>query len=187
MEMKPALLATCVALLRGVNVGGKNKMLMKDLAQIFTQAACTDVRTFIQSGNVIFRAKPASLEKLPGLIANRIADRFGYTVPVVLRSLEELGGAIRNNPFLKAGADDAPLHLYFLASLPAARSVAALDPARSLPDTFAVRGREVYVHLPNGMARTKLTNAYFDSKLGTTSTARNWRTVLKLFEMMQEP
>ncbi len=92
---------------------------------------------------------------------------------------------IAGNPFLKAGADLKALHVYFLAAAPNARAIAGLDLARSAPDVFDVRGQEIYLHLPNGMARTKLTNAYFDSKLSTTCTARNWTTVLKLAEMMQ--
>ncbi len=174
-----------LALLRGINVGGKNKLPMKDLAELFAAAGCSDVRTFIQSGNVIFNTNPRAAQGLADLITRRIEESAGYRIPVVLRTAEELGAAIRGNPFIAAGADEKTLHVYFLSTLPNAREVAALDPERSLPDTFAVRGREIYVQLPNGMARTKLTNAYFDSRLSTTSTARNWSTVLKLYELMR--
>jgi uncharacterized protein (DUF1697 family) len=176
---------TNVALMRGLNLGSSNRMTMTDLSQLFVEAGCTDVRTYIQSGNVIFQASPSKLEKLPALIAKSIADRFGFKVPVVLRTVEQLGETVQNNPFLKAGVEEATLHVYFLAGVPDARNISGLDPKRSLPDAFFVRGRDVYVQLPNGMARTKLSNAYFDSKLATISTARNWRTVLKLFELMQ--
>jgi uncharacterized protein (DUF1697 family) len=104
---------------------------------------------------------------------------------VIIRTSEQLLKTIRGNPFLKAGADEKTLHVYFLADSPNARGIAGLDPARSAPDAFHVRGQEIYLHLPNGMARTKLTNAYFDSKLSTICTARNWGTVLKLSEMMK--
>ncbi len=158
---------------------------MTDLVQVFVEAGCADVRTYIQSGNVIFKASQSKLEKLPDLIAKRILERFGYKIPVVLRTAEQLGETIQNNPFLKAGAAEETLHVYFLKGAPDARNLTALDPARSAPDAFLVRGRDIYLQLPNGMARTKLSNAYFDSKLATISTARNWRTVLKLFELMQ--
>ncbi len=125
------------------------------------------------------------LKTLPGVITKRIEENFGCKIPVVLRTAEQIGETVQNNPFLKAGAAEETLHVYFLAGVPDARNVTGLDPARSLPDAFFVRGRDVYVQLPNGMARTKLNNAYFDSKLATISTARNWRTVLKLFELMQ--
>lgn len=178
-------LTTHVALLRGINLGSKNRLPMPDLVQMFVAAGCADVRNYIQSGNIVFRASPAKAEKLPGLIAKRIAEAFGFRVPVVLRTAGQLADIIQNNPFLKAGASEAMLHVMFLASMPEARSIAALDPDRSSPDAFLVRGREIYLHLPNGVADTKLTNAWFDSKLATISTGRNWRTVLKLQETMQ--
>jgi uncharacterized protein (DUF1697 family) len=102
-----------------------------------------------------------------------------------VRTSEEIAQIIRDNPFLQAGESEKNLHVYFLADLPNARAVGDLDPDRSPPDAFRVCNREVYLHLPNGMGRTKLTNAYFDSKLSTTSTARNWATVLKVFDMLQ--
>jgi uncharacterized protein (DUF1697 family) len=176
--------ATYLALLRGINVGGKNKLLMHDLSQMFSDLGCEDVRTFIQSGNVIFRASPALSVRIPGLIAAQIAKTFGYRTPVVLRTAEQLGDVIRNNPLLEPGAAEETLHVLFLADLPSPDLVGKLDPHRSTPDAFIVRGREVYLHLPNGVARSKLTNDYFDSKLATTSTGRNWRTVTKLFELI---
>ncbi len=177
--------ATHVALMRGINVGGKNKLPMKDLAELFAGAGCGDVRTYIQSGNVLFSAPRGVLTKLPGLVAARIAERFGYRTPVVLRTADELAETIANNSFLTAGAAEETLHVMFLADVPSARAVGDLDPRRSPGDTFVVRGRDVYLRLPNGAARTKLTNAYFDSKLATVSTGRNWRTVTKLLEMMK--
>jgi uncharacterized protein (DUF1697 family) len=171
---------TYVGLLRGINVGGKNMIPMTDLVSMFAEAGCMDVRTYIQSGNVIFRAAPEECSRLPGRITAAIAKRFGYSVPLVLRTTEELASVISNNPFLRVGAAEDELHVVFLADLPAAGCVAALDPNRSPPDAFVVSGREVYLRLPNGAARTRLTNAYFDSKLATTSTGRNWRTVIKL-------
>jgi uncharacterized protein (DUF1697 family) len=172
-----------VALLRGINVGGKNLLPMKDLVRLFADAGCADVRTYIQSGNVLFQASPAKATRLPGVVAKGIADRFGYRTPVLLRTVEELGATIRNNPFLEAGAPESWLHVLFLASQADALRVAALDPDRSPPDAYAVRGREIYLQCPNGVGNTKLTNAWFDSKLATISTGRNWRTVNKLFEL----
>jgi uncharacterized protein (DUF1697 family) len=177
--------ATYLALLRGINVGGKNKVSMKDLTGMFVEAGCENVRTYIQSGNVVFRASPGVSARLPDLITTQIAKCFGYRTPVMLRTAEQLGDVISSNPFLKAGADEATLHVLFLADLPSPLSVDNLDPDRSPPDTFVVRGQEVYLQLPDGVARTKLTNGYFDSKLATTSTGRNWRTVTKLLELME--
>lgn len=166
-----------VALLRGINVGGKNLVPMKVLAEAFVKAGCRDVVTYIQSGNVVFSASATVLKKLPGLIS----ETFG--VPVVIRSHEQLAAAIGKNPYLKEGADEKTLHLVFLADTPESEAIAKLDPDRSPPDRFHVVEREIYLHAPNGLGRSKLTNAWMDSKLSTVSTARNWATVKKLMEM----
>jgi uncharacterized protein (DUF1697 family) len=178
---------THIALLRGINVGGKNKLPMKDLAALFRDAGCDRVQTYIQSGNVVFQATPALASRIPALIAKAISESFGYRVPVVTRTADKLREIARGNPFLRSGADPKTLHVMFLMDVPAAAGVAELDPARSTPDEFLVRGREIYLHCPGGMARTKLTNQYFDSRLNTTSTARNWRTVLKLLDLVLDP
>jgi len=175
---------TYVGLLRGINVGGQNKLPMKDLVAMFTAAGCAGTQTFIQSGNVIFTAKPALAARLPVLVAAQIAERYGYRSPVVLRTTEQVAQVLAGNPFLKAGAPPDGLHVMFLDVTPAAQRVAALDPQRSPGDEYRVCGQEIYLRLPNGVARSKLTNAYFDSKLATTSTARNWRTVGKLYDLM---
>ena len=172
-----------VALLRGINLGGKNRLPMKDLAAMFEGAGCRSVGTYIQSGNVVFEASPALARRIPTLVEKAILERFGYRIPIVTRTGGELRKVVRGNPFLRRGADAGTLHVAFLAGAPAAGKVKALDPNRSPPDAFAVRGREIYLHCPNGFARTKLTNAYFDSKLGTTSTVRNWKTVEALLEL----
>jgi len=171
------------AFLRAINVGGKNKLPMKDLAAMFVTAGCSHVTTYIQSGNVVFSAPAAMLKKLPMTISRKIAESSGHRVPVVVRSHDELAAVIRGNPFLQAGEAEKTLHVVFLADLPAAEAVGKLDPNRSSGDRFSVLGREIYLHLPNGMGNSKLTNAWMDSKLSTVSTARNWATVLKLYEM----
>jgi uncharacterized protein (DUF1697 family) len=172
-----------VALLRGVNVGGKNKLPMKELAAIFTDAGASDVQTYIQSGNVVLRAGAALARRLPAAVAAAISKRFGFEVPVVMRTAGELREVTRQNPFSRAGAEVRSLHVAFLASRPDPARAGSLDADRSPPDRFELQGREIYLHCPNGIARTKLTNAYFDSRLATTSTVRNWKTVLKLVEL----
>lgn len=168
-----------VALLRGINVGGKNKLPMKDLAAIFTGAGCRNVSTFIQSGNVTFEGDTAGLA---ARIEKAIEKKFGFRPPVQFRNAAELRRVARNNPFINE--DEAWLHVYFLDDPPTRSVIATLDPDRSPGDRFHISGKEIYLHLPNGMARTKLTNAWFDSKLSTISTARNWRTTLTLLELV---
>ena len=183
--MSSDALGTHVALLRGVNVGGKNKLPMADLRAMFEIAGCEAVETYIQSGNVVFKAEAELATRIPGLIASAIEDRFGFRVPVVVRALDELREVVTANPFLDAVDDTKTLHVAFLADTPQDDRVAQLDPVRSPPDAFRVLGREIFLHCPNGMARTKLTNSYFDSKLETVSTVRNWRTVLTLLAMAE--
>jgi uncharacterized protein (DUF1697 family) len=176
---------TYVAFLRGINVGGKNLLPMARLASMFEAAGCRDVRTYIQSGNVIFTASAALALRVPKLIAQAIAAGAGLAVPVIVRSAQELAGVARANPFHGTHADPKTLHVALLAAAPTTAQVAALDARRSPPDEFLVRGGEIYLHLPNGVARTRLTNAYFDAKLGTVSTLRGVGTVDKLLALCQ--
>jgi uncharacterized protein (DUF1697 family) len=176
-----------VALLRGVNLGGKNKLPMKELVLMFTEAGCHNARSYIQSGNVIFSAAPTVASRVPALICAQIGKCFGFQTQIVLRTGEQMRDIVSNNPFLKAGEAEETLHVLFLADLPNSHDIDHLDADRSPPDEFIVRGREVYLCLPHGVGRTKLTNNYFDSKLRTTSTGRNWRTVIKLSELTQLP
>ena len=158
---------------------------MKDLIGMFAKEGCGSVAAYIQSGNVIFSADPGLASGIAALITTRIKKRFGFDVPVVLRTASELKKVISNNPFLKAGAAAKELAVMFLADAPDAARIRTLDPDRSPPDTYQVRGREIYLRFPNGMGRSKLSNQYFDSKLATVSTARNWRTVTTLLELMK--
>ena len=175
-----------VALLRGVNVGGKNKLPMADLRDIFTAAGCAAVQTYIQSGNVVFEAAQDLAERVPEIVTRAIRRRFGYETAVVVRSSEELRQVVASSPFDTSG-DPRFLHVAFLEDTPGAEVVSRLDPQRSPPDTFAVRGRNVHLHYPNGVARSKLTNEYLAAQLQTVSTMRNWRTVLSLLEMVDAP
>ena len=152
---------------------------------MFAEAGGTDICSYIQSGNVVFRARADVAAWVPALVAAAIAERFGFRVPVILRTADELREVSEHNPFLAAGADPAALHVVFLADQPKPAHVAALDPQRSPGDAFALRGRDLYLHCPHGVARTKLTIDYVETTLATSSTARNWNTVLRLSELAQ--
>ena len=174
-----------IALLRGINVGGKHIVPMKEVAAIFADAKCSDVRTYIQSGNVVFTGSRDAAKSLPALLGKKIEERFGFAVPVIIRNRDELAQVVCESPFIKQGLPEHTLHVYFLADLPSTAAVKSLDANRSAPDEFRVAGRHIYLHVPNGMGRTKLTSTYFDSKLSTICTARNWATVNKLLEMIE--
>ena len=172
-----------VALLRAVNVGGAGKLMMRDLAAIFASSGCQDVETYIQSGNVVFAAPEETLARLPSLVSQKLRKQFGLAAPIIIRRESQLRRIIEENPFVKRGIDPGELHVMFLGAPPADGAAKSLDPHRSTPDEFVLKGEEVYLRLPNGVARSKLANAYFEKALGAPATARNWRTTLRLHEM----
>jgi uncharacterized protein (DUF1697 family) len=174
-----------VAFLRGINLSGHNRVSMKDLALMFGDAGCDKVQTYIQSGNVIFRDSAGAHAKVPKVVSGLIKDRLGLQIPIVIRTLEQMTAVAAGNPFLLGGAPETELYVMFLADTPPKTRVALLDPDRSPPHEFRVLGQEIYLRLPKGFAQTKLTNAYFDSKLATVSTFRNWRTVMKVLALMR--
>jgi uncharacterized protein (DUF1697 family) len=173
-----------VALLRGVNVGGKNRLAMKDLARVCEGLGCRDVRTYLQSGNVVYRAPPELAGGMQTRLRAAMAADLGLDVPVVTRDALGLRAAVEASPFIARGLDPATVHVMFLAELPEAPLVAALDRDRSPGDAFEVHAADVHLHLPNGVARSKLTNAWFDARLRTVSTVRNWNTVTALAAMV---
>jgi uncharacterized protein (DUF1697 family) len=174
---------THVALLRGINVGGKNKLPMKDLARMFVAAGCGGVRTYIQSGNVIFRADEPVAARIPQLISKAIEDEFGYRIEILLRTLEQLRRTVLGNPFLEAGCDPAWLHVAFLSAAANTEALQQMDANRFLPDAFALRGSDLYFCLPSGIGVSKLAAAA-GAKLRNACTVRNWRTTTTLLALM---
>lgn len=171
-----------VALLRGINVGGKNKLPMRVLMDFFERAAVEDVDTYIQSGNVVFSAAQPRVKAAIASVEGMIRDEVGLDVPIVLRSAKQIGTMVDANPF--AGQPIEHLHVGFLQKAPTAAKAKSLDPGRSPGDEFALVGSHIYFRCPNGLARTKLTTQYFDSRLDVVMTVRNWKTVNKLVAML---
>lgn len=180
---------TYVALLRGINLLGYNRLPMKDLAAMFTAGGCTGVKTYIASGNVVFSCSAAVKKTIARHIEAEVQRGYGFRCIFTTRSREEMEAVLRANPFLKKTDDGARLHVAFLADAPTPEGIAAVNATfreRSPGDDLKILGREVYLHLPNGMAGSKLRNDYLDSRLKTMSTTRNWNTVKKLAEMMAQ-
>jgi uncharacterized protein (DUF1697 family) len=157
-------------------VTGRNKIAMSDLRTCFEALGHTDVRTYIQSGNVVFAAKAVATARLESAIENGITKAFGLDVGVLVRTRAELATVLKRNPF------GAEAYVTFLDAVPARARVAALDPAPYAADEFTVHGREVFVRCPNGYGRTKINNAFFERKLAAKATTRNWKTVTTLYE-----
>jgi uncharacterized protein (DUF1697 family) len=169
---------TYVALLRGINVGGRNRVGMAELRPVLEKRGLEEVTTYIQSGNVVFRAT-AGAKTLGRRIEDAVEEAFGLRPAVILRTPVELAAVASSCPF----ADTSGVHVVFLESTPDPAAAAALDLDRSPPDTCALLERELYFHLPHGAGRTKLTLDYVERVLGVRGTQRNWKTVLKLLEL----
>jgi len=184
-KAKATASATHVVLLRGVNVAGKNILPMAELTQLLAKAGCRDVRTYIQSGNAVFGASAAVASTLATKLSAAIEASHGLRVPVVVRTIAELRAVAAKNPYLVEGEDTKRLNVAFLQQAATASAGKALDPGRSPPDRFTLRGRELYLCLPNGVGKTKYTSDYLDRTLGTVCTIRNWNTVLALCELAE--
>jgi uncharacterized protein (DUF1697 family) len=168
---------TFAALLRGVNVGGHGKLPMPELVTAFESLGHEDVRSYIQSGNVVFRSTVTDEAELSAALERVLAEKFGLETSVVLRTHAELEAIAAGSPF------DEAVHVVFLDGRPKPGAVATLDPERSPGDRFEVTGREIYLSLANGAGRTKLTLDWLERQLGVAGTQRNWNTVLKLVEL----
>ena len=175
---------TYVALLRGINVGGRNKIAMKDLHAAFVALGHGEITTYIQSGNVVFRSASKVPAKLGSAIEDEVSKTFGLEIGVLVRTPSDFDGLVRSNPFLVPGRDTSRMLAVFLDEAPTADAITGLDPRRSPPDEFVVHGREVYLYCPNGFGRSKLSIDYFERRLRTRATARNWNTVVKLAGFM---
>ena len=169
-----------VALLRGVNLGARNKVPMPALRAAVEELGFDEVATYVQSGNVVFRGAAQREPALVRSLERTIHRAFGLDVAVLVRTGAQLARVHADNPFLRR--DPATLHVTFLADRPSAAARRGL-PDDNGPDRLALRGREVYLWCPKGYGRTKLTNAWIEARLGARATTRNWRTVVTLGEL----
>jgi uncharacterized protein (DUF1697 family) len=175
-----------VALLRGVNLGPNKRMKMEKLRESFNGLGLDQVQTYIQSGNVVFKAARVSQAALCRKLEAAIIADFGFSSSVITRTQEEIGQAIETNPFVKkSGIDLTRLHVTFLAVAPEASVLEELKGLTKPPDESICQGREIFLHLPNGMAKSSLTNNPLERRLLKISTTRNWNTVSQLYKMCQ--
>lgn len=172
-----------IALLRGINVGGRNRVPMQELRTVFSTLGHEAVRTYAQSGNVVFQPAGQDLDPLIDELEQAIHTAFGFEGKVILRTTRELVDVAAGHPLAGPRTEPAKLHVVFLGSVPEDAAMAHLDPERSPPDRFEVRDRHVYVLYPNGAGRSKLAADYFERTLGVPATARNWNTVQRLVDM----
>lgn len=174
-------MTTYIALFRGINVGGANLLPMKELVALLEELGCTGVKTYIQSGNAVFRHRAAA----PGLamkIRAAVAAAKGFEPAVLLLTEKDLARAAAANPFPEAEGDPAKLHLSFLAARPGKPDLERLEELRSRNERFELAKDVFYLHAPDGIGRSKLAAAV-EKALGVAATGRNWRTVQKLLEL----
>jgi uncharacterized protein (DUF1697 family) len=176
-----------IALLRGINVGGRNKVAMAELRSLAESLGLKEARTLLQSGNLVFKASRRTATALERLLEVETERRLGLGIAFVVRSAVEWDTIVASNPFPKQAESD-PSHLLVmpLKTQPRSDAVVALQSAISGSETVRADGRQLYLVYPDGIARSKLTNALIERKLGCGGTARNWNTVLKLARLAQE-
>lgn len=172
---------TYVALLRGINVGGSHTVPMRDLRDLVAGAGGEDVATYLQSGNVVFRATGKASQIVDDL-ESRLAQRFGFDIPVIVRTKAEMARVVATNPWPRDGIEPTKLVVVFYQTAPKAAAFSSIDAAAFEPERFVLTGRELYLHLPGGQGRSKLAAAINRQKLAPPGTARNWNSVTALAE-----
>jgi uncharacterized protein (DUF1697 family) len=173
-----------IALFRGINVGGKNALPMKELVSVLGDLGARNVKTYIQSGNAVFVSPEKDNKRFSAKISSEIDKRRGFEPHVLLLELEDLERAMRKNPFPEAVTDPKALHAGFLASAPEKPNLKALEGLKSDSERFQLIGKVFYLHAPEGIGRSKLA-ANVERLLGVPMTDRNWRTVSKIWELAQ--
>ena len=174
-----------IALLRGINVGGANVLTMKDLVALLEGIGCASPKTYIQSGNVVFRSDEQSSSAMADRVSDAMAREHGFQPRVVVLSREELQQSADNNPFPEAESKPSTVHLFFLAEPPTNPDIDALTRLKTRSESFVLSDRVFYLHAPDGIGRSKLA-AQAEKLIGVDATARNWRTVSKLLELASQ-
>ncbi len=175
---------TYIALLRGINVSAQKMMKMTELLALCQGLGFANVKTYIQSGNVVFQTENLDIPEIERLIADKITEEFKFTVPVLVKNTTEWLGILQNNPFVNERREDpTKLHVTLLAGEPDPTRLATIAPALYAPDEFRVVENVIYLFCPNGYGRTKLHNNFFESKLKLNATTRNWKTMQELMHL----
>jgi len=179
-------MTAAISLLRGVNVGGHNKIKMEELRELYESLGLRHAQTYVQSGNVVFSTDARDFTRLSKRIADAIEERFAFRPGVILRTAADLRAVIAANPFAaRRDLDPSKLLVQFLASEPPADVREGVLRIESEPEELRMAGRELYIYYPNGMARPKVAWASIERILQTPCTGRNWNTVRKLLEMAE--
>ena len=176
---------TYIALLRGINVSGQKKIKMVELKESLEALSFSDVVTYIQSGNIVFKADEKSTSKLESKIHEKILNDFGFEVPILVKTPKELKDALNNNPFKKKDDKYDPKLFYvvFLKDNPTAENITKLKTYNYSPEEYILDDKIIYYYAANGARNAKMSNNFFENKLKVQATSRNWRTTHKLVEL----
>lgn len=175
---------TYIAILRGINVSGHKMIKMEALRNLLEDLKFKNIKTYIQSGNIVFQDKLTNVGTLEKKIVKKITDTFNFEVPVMVKEENELMEVLNNNPFLtKRKEDITKLHVTFLSEIPEKEAVEKIKEGLYASDEFIIKEKTVYLFCPNGYGNTKLNNTFFENKLKVTATTRNWKTVTELVNM----
>lgn len=175
-------MTTWIALFRGINVVGANMLPMKELAAVLAADGCRDVKTYIQSGNAVFRHRVADAQRLAARLEVAVAKGRGFKPRVLVLERAELEKALASNPFPQAERQPQSVHLFFLARRPQSPDLEAVERLKSKSEAFLFKGQVFYLHTPEGFGISKLAPRV-ERCLGVDATARNWRTVNAVLEL----
>jgi uncharacterized protein (DUF1697 family) len=179
---------TYISFLRGVNMTGHNPIKMTDLSALYKELGFTDAKTYIQSGNVIFSSEDESgLSDIAIRIEKAIYERFTHTVPVMIRTIEEVRSIISVNPFLdEENFEPSKMAVIFLCEKATEDQINKVVNIDYPPDKYKISGKEIFIYCPNGFGRTKLYTNFFEKKMGVTGTARNWKTITTILNIAEK-
>lgn len=180
-------MTTYISILRGINVSGHNLIKMEALRTSYQNLGFYDVRTYVQSGNVIFSGKNQEEAVLEQQISEQIKKDFGFDVPVIVTSADSLAQIIMNNPFLgQTDKDRSFLHVTFLSVIPKNFDMLTLETKKQNGEEVFILKNAIYLYCPNGYGNTKLTTHFFETKLKVSATTRNWKTTNELLTIAQK-
>lgn len=174
-----------IALLRGINVGGRNVLKMNELVELLEGAGCSDIRTYLQSGNAVFKSAESSASALGRIVEKALKESRGVEARVLVFGREEFSQAIELNPFPQAQDNPSALHLFFLSGPPKGPDIESLNTLKADSESFVLTDKVFYLHAPDGIGRSKLA-ARVERLLGVDATARNWRSVTKVSELAND-
>lgn len=178
-------MTVAISLLRGVNVGGRHMVKMEVLRTLCESLGHRNVQTYVQSGNVVFHTRRNDAGAIERQVEDAIEKRFGFRPDVMVRTSAQLRDVMARNPFVPRNLDPARVLVYFLKDEPTREAYEKTCALQADPEELRLSGRELFLHYPNGVGKSKLPLARVEKALGTSGTGRNWNTVTKLMAMAE--